>query len=267
MAGISFVGGDVPGFYGNPMLKLEDGTEKWDEELIKSWYRLGIFMPFFRAHAHIDTLRREPWCFSPETTVILRNTIILRYRLLAYLYTQFHMYRNIDNLPIISPLWMRYPRLNGVEANEISFCFGPAIVVSVNPEVNALPKGLELSDYAFDADGKIANTTDTAFNPMTHLSQHILKGSIIPLIHFQDTETLHSTKQITGSLSSLALEFHVFPDQHHKASGHLYLDDMCTFQKNNLFIEINYNNGKFKVNIKSNSFEKVKYDQSKEFEE
>lgn len=102
---------------------------------------------------------------------------------------------------------------------------------------------------------------------MTHLSQQIIKGSIIPLIHFADTKTLHSTKQITDNLSSLTLNLHIFPDKQNNASGHLYLDDMRTFKENNLFIEMNYNNGIFKVDVKSNSFEQVKYDQSKALEE
>ena len=44
---------------------------KWDTQLIISWYRLGVFMPFFRAHSHIDNLRREPWCFGEETCKLI----------------------------------------------------------------------------------------------------------------------------------------------------------------------------------------------------
>ena len=112
IAGISFIGGDVPGFYGDPVKKDEPfietkeeytyvpkGTTKkvigerivkkpnWDKELIKEWYRLGAFMPFFRAHAHLDSYRREPWCFSDDVLESVKDTIQLRYKLLLYLYT------------------------------------------------------------------------------------------------------------------------------------------------------------------------------------
>jgi len=53
IGGISFCGADVGGFFGNP-----------DPELLIRWYQAGSFQPFFRAHAHIETKRREPWVFG-----------------------------------------------------------------------------------------------------------------------------------------------------------------------------------------------------------
>ncbi|MQL90679.1 hypothetical protein Taro_023277, partial [Colocasia esculenta] len=46
-------GADVGGFFGNP-----------EPELLLRWYQLGAYYPFFRAHAHHDTKRREPWLFG-----------------------------------------------------------------------------------------------------------------------------------------------------------------------------------------------------------
>ena len=43
ISGFSFVGCDIPGFYGYPT----------DEYKI-IFYRLGTWMPFMRAHSHID---------------------------------------------------------------------------------------------------------------------------------------------------------------------------------------------------------------------
>jgi len=48
-----YAGADVGGFFGNP-----------DPELLVRWYQLGAYYPFFRAHAHHDTKRREPWLFG-----------------------------------------------------------------------------------------------------------------------------------------------------------------------------------------------------------
>jgi len=112
IAGISFIGGDVPGFYGDPLRNgpktilvdeivyttetgeplIEGRTIKvekpnWDGKLLKAWYRLGAFMPFFRAHGHLDSFKREPWHFPEDVLNNVRETIQLRYKLLFYLYT------------------------------------------------------------------------------------------------------------------------------------------------------------------------------------
>ena len=46
--------------------------------------QMGAFSPFFRAHAHIETRRREPWLFSKETLDNIRKSLRLRYMLLPY---------------------------------------------------------------------------------------------------------------------------------------------------------------------------------------
>jgi mannosyl-oligosaccharide alpha-1,3-glucosidase len=61
LAGLPNVGADVGGFFGNPEL-----------ELLQRWYQAGIFYPFFRAHAHLDAKRREPWLFGDEATDRIR---------------------------------------------------------------------------------------------------------------------------------------------------------------------------------------------------
>ncbi|KAK6017773.1 glycosyl hydrolase, family 31 [Ostertagia ostertagi] len=73
VSGVPFVGADVGGFFGNP-----------DEQLLTRWYEAGAFQPFFRAHAHIDTKRREPWLFSKPTLDAIRQAIRRRYALLPY---------------------------------------------------------------------------------------------------------------------------------------------------------------------------------------
>jgi alpha-glucosidase (family GH31 glycosyl hydrolase) len=48
VCGIHFCGADVGGFFGDPPV-----------ELLVRWYQCGAYTPFFRAHAHLDTERRE----------------------------------------------------------------------------------------------------------------------------------------------------------------------------------------------------------------
>lgn len=51
LVGLSFCGADVGGFFKNP-----------EPELLVRWYQMGAYQPFFRAHAHLDTGRREHGC-------------------------------------------------------------------------------------------------------------------------------------------------------------------------------------------------------------
>lgn len=70
---------DVGGFFKHP-----------SAELLVRWYQAGAYQPFFRAHAHIDTPRREPWLFGPENTALIREAVRQRYALLPYWYQLFY---------------------------------------------------------------------------------------------------------------------------------------------------------------------------------
>jgi alpha 1,3-glucosidase len=75
---ISSILADVGGFFYNP-----------SAELLTRWYQAGIYSPFFRGHAHLDTKRREPWIFGEPYTSIIRDAIVTRYRMLPYWYLLF----------------------------------------------------------------------------------------------------------------------------------------------------------------------------------
>ena len=79
LAGITFCGADVGGFFGNP-----------DAELMIRWYQAAVWQPFFRSHAHIDTKRREPWVFGDDKMAYMRDAIKTRYNILPLYYTLFY---------------------------------------------------------------------------------------------------------------------------------------------------------------------------------
>jgi alpha 1,3-glucosidase len=67
---------DVGGFFGNP-----------DPEMLVRWYQVGAFAPFFRAHGHIDTRRREPYLLEDPHKSMVRDILRLRYSLIPVWYT------------------------------------------------------------------------------------------------------------------------------------------------------------------------------------
>lgn len=94
------------------------------------WYQLGAFQPFFRAHAHIDTKRREPWLFGEETLGHLRDAVLTRYRILPFLYTLFYE-AHLEGLPINRPMWMHYPNDENVFTMDDQFLLGENLLVKV----------------------------------------------------------------------------------------------------------------------------------------
>ena len=96
-AGYPFAGADVGGFFGNPA-----------PELLTRWYQAGIFYPFFRAHAHIDTRRREPYLSQEPYKSIITKAIRLRYSLLPVWYTSFYE-SSVTAQPIVRPNFYVHP--------------------------------------------------------------------------------------------------------------------------------------------------------------
>ncbi|KAI5461534.1 glycosyl hydrolases family 31-domain-containing protein [Mariannaea sp. PMI_226] len=97
ISGFPFAGADVGGFFGNP-----------DKDLQARWYQAGAFYPFFRAHAHIDSRRREPYLLGEPYTQIVTAALRLRYSLLPAWYTAFFE-ANRAGYPIIRPMFWTHP--------------------------------------------------------------------------------------------------------------------------------------------------------------
>ncbi|KAF2113743.1 glycosyl hydrolases family 31-domain-containing protein [Lophiotrema nucula] len=97
ISGFPFSGADVGGFFGNP-----------SKDLLTRWYQAGIFYPFFRGHAHIDTRRREPYIPGAPYTEIITQALRLRYQLLPAWYTAFHE-AHTTGAPIIRPNYYVHP--------------------------------------------------------------------------------------------------------------------------------------------------------------
>ncbi len=87
--GLMTFAADVGGFFGNP-----------EPEMLVRWYQVGIFAPFFRAHAHIDTKRREPYLLDEPYKGIVKKFLKLRYSMLPVWYTLFRE-ASVSGVPIL----------------------------------------------------------------------------------------------------------------------------------------------------------------------
>jgi mannosyl-oligosaccharide alpha-1,3-glucosidase len=81
--------------------------------MLVRWYWVGAFSPFFRAHAHLDSKRREPYLLDEPHKSTVRNILRLRYSLLPVWYTAFRE-TSVTGLPLLrytSLLSYRFPYL------------------------------------------------------------------------------------------------------------------------------------------------------------
>ncbi|CAE8653435.1 unnamed protein product [Polarella glacialis] len=118
LCGMSLVGADVAGFMGDP-----------DPELFLRWHQLGIWYPFYRAHVHLTTKRREPWLFGESITAKVRQAVTTRYQLLPMWYTLVAEWALLG-LPMVRPIW--YHDLGDSEAYrhaDSHFLVGEALLV------------------------------------------------------------------------------------------------------------------------------------------
>lgn len=117
VAGFSFCGADVGGFFGNP-----------DDELYARWYQAAAWTPFFRSHANLDTPRREPWLYTAATMARIRAAVKRRYAWMPFWYTLFYEHER-NGLPVMRPLLAEFPSETGAFAIDHQFMLGSALLV------------------------------------------------------------------------------------------------------------------------------------------
>uniref|UniRef100_A0A8C4ZZK5 Glucosidase II alpha subunit b n=1 Tax=Gadus morhua TaxID=8049 RepID=A0A8C4ZZK5_GADMO len=202
LVGISLCGADVGGFFKTP-----------NSELLVRWYQTGAYQPFFRAHAHLDTPRREPWLFGPDNTALIREAVRQRYALLPYWYQLFYHAHRTGH-PVMRPLWVEYPQDAATFAMDDQFLLGESAALAHNAS--------NLTFVWFDVHTfQKHNGAQDLYIPVTMSSIPVFQrgGSIIP-------------RKLRVRRSSACMEhdpYTLFVALSQRAEGELYLDDGHTF--------------------------------------
>ncbi|KAK6766925.1 hypothetical protein RB195_026284 [Necator americanus] len=215
-AGIPHVGADVGGFFGNP-----------EEELLVRWYQAGAFQPFFRAHAHLESMRREPWLFNETATEAIRDAIKRRYQMLPYWYTLFYEH-TFTGKPPMRPFWMEFADDESSFDEDRQWMVGNALLVKPVVEANAVQASLYLpgrKEVWYDWEtSKPRPSPGAVQNPVTLKSIPLYQrgGTIVPIrervrrssqLMREDPITLYIALNIKGDF----------------ANGTIYMDDGETY--------------------------------------
>jgi alpha-glucosidase len=118
LSGFAWVGVDIGGFSG-------DATG----ELLTRWMEFGIFQPFCRNHSAWDTRRQEPWAFGEPYESHIREMLLLRQRLVPYLYTLFEEAHR-TGAPILRPLLFEFPDDVTTYTADDEFMVGSTLLVA-----------------------------------------------------------------------------------------------------------------------------------------
>ncbi|XP_065942611.1 neutral alpha-glucosidase AB isoform X2 [Magallana gigas] len=215
LAGITFSGADVGGFFRNP-----------DHELQTRWYQAGSFQPFFRAHAHIDTKRREPFLLPEENMKIVREAIRKRYTYLPFWYTLFyHGFRSGET--VMSPLWVTYPEDKSTFEMDDEYLLGSSLLVKPITEQGSVGTSVYFPGkdevwYDIDTYQSYAGSQNTYVNaPLDKIPVFQRGGSIVP--------RKMRVRRSSSLMASDPFTLIICLDKQGEASGDLYADDYKSF--------------------------------------
>ncbi|GMT11345.1 hypothetical protein PFISCL1PPCAC_2642, partial [Pristionchus fissidentatus] len=230
IAGVPFVGADVGGFFGNP-----------SEELLVRWYHVGAWQPFFRAHAHIDTRRREPWLFSEKAMESMRRSIRERYTLLPYWYALFREH-SVNGVPPMRPVFYEFPKEEAFFDTQNAWMVGSALLV--HPVVEEGASSVKVQLPANDGD-KPARWFDFHSGAPRAAGDHSIDaplydaptpvwqrgGSIVP--------TWQRVRRSAWLMRADPLTLIVALDANGAAKGSVYMDDAKThaYREGEQFVE------------------------------
>ncbi|KAF5366038.1 hypothetical protein D9758_006742 [Tetrapyrgos nigripes] len=222
IAGMGFAGSDVGGFFGNP-----------EPEMLVRWYQVGIFSPFLRAHAHIDTKRREPYLLDEPYKGIVKEALRLRYRMLPIWYTAFRE-MSVGGKPVVRPHYVEFPQdPNGFDLDDQFFIGSSGLLVKPVTEKGAsevsvyLPAEDEVYyDYFthtthFSSNrgkGKILTLPTT----LSHIPLFIRGGSILP--------TRERPRRASPLMAHDPFTLTIALNKEGSARGEVYLDDGVSYR-------------------------------------
>ncbi|KAJ3218096.1 hypothetical protein HDU67_006654 [Dinochytrium kinnereticum] len=230
VAGISFAGADVGGFFGNP-----------EPELAVRWYQAAAFQPFFRGHAHIDTARREPWVFGEPFTSLIREAIRRRYQLLPYIYTLFWEAHTGGSL-VMRPLFFEFPDDEMTFGKDDAFMLGSSLLIHPVTKKNqtSIDVYLPTSDiwYDYSTYKRVPAGLQTFSCDLAFVPTFLRAGSIVVR---RDTVRTSSAKSLMDPFTVI-----ISVNGQEEAKGSLYLDDGESYDQDSrgyLSTSITYVNG------------------------
>ncbi|KAL2267874.1 hypothetical protein VTJ83DRAFT_5151 [Remersonia thermophila] len=93
------------------------------------WVQLGVFSPIMRLHSSKCRWNsKEPWSFEEEPGRIMKDWLVLRHRLIPYLYTM-NIRASYDAEPLVQPMYWNHKEEEAYTV-PAQYYFGPNLIVA-----------------------------------------------------------------------------------------------------------------------------------------
>jgi alpha-glucosidase (family GH31 glycosyl hydrolase) len=101
-----------------------------DDELATRWVQLGVYSPILRLHSSENRFNsKEPWRFGSEAREQMTSALRFRHSLVPYLHTM-NWRAAREGVPLVQPMYYRYPDVREAYDVPTQFEFGTELVVA-----------------------------------------------------------------------------------------------------------------------------------------
>lgn len=174
LSGLPYWGTDIGGFSGG------NNSDPDFREMYIRWFQFGTFTPIFRAHG--TGSYREIWQFGEEAENIMHDYLVLRYRLIPYIYS-FAWKVTKENYTLLRGLIMDFREDKGALVITDQYMFGDFLVCpvtdkSVKSRMLYLPKCSGWYDF-WTGEYYSSEQEIEAIAPLDTIPLFVRAGSII----------------------------------------------------------------------------------------
>lgn len=163
----------------------------YDEELQVRWVQWGSFSPIMRLHSSASPFNhKEPWHYGKEAELAVKDFLLLRHRMIPYLYTMNKIFYD-QGRPLLVPLYWEHPEKGEAYDFKNEYYFGTELLCApvtkkIIREVNRaetkvwLPEG-SFTDV-FSGMNYKGNRTLSMYRNLDTFPLLLKNGGILPLM-------------------------------------------------------------------------------------
>ncbi|WP_234572223.1 glycoside hydrolase family 31 protein [Rhodohalobacter sp. 614A] len=221
LTGFTFWSHDIGGF-----------TTATPEDVYRRWTPFGMLTSHVRSHGNPPT---EPWEYSDEFLEGFRKADNMRYRLMAYIYSQ-GKYSSDRGLPMLRALFVEYPDDPGSWLIDDQYLFGSDMLVAPLFE-NAEERDVYLPP---------GNWIDYQTGETYESGWHTIRAGEIPIVVLVKSGTVLPHIELAQSTKDMDwsnLELRVFSVDGEPATGKIYLPDSDEVQT----VSVSSENGEWRL--------------------